>query len=900
MEKYIKLYKQFSDFIISTNSASLSTSEVKLINLILQDFENIASCGTGGGKRAKIINELIQTKSDSISASLNLQNSSGVKQDNQHLVRLISLEIEKFRGFTEKCAFSLEKQYNLVYGPNGSGKSSFCESLEYVLLGYINEAETKRIPVQEYIKNSYLSSYSIPVLKGVNNDGVLVDIHEDYNLYNFCFIEKCRIDSFARLSSFTAANQTQLLSTIFGLDGFNEFVKDFTDNIENYIRTENLKQKEFDEKALLVNTSKQNIINYREDLAKLEEDKRKVESGSDFQKSIVELDEYINGKHTEIGRLRAIEIELQGLTKQKVEFKDVRDHFNQIGYLRQLIDNFKERQQLFDQKIDEINLTDLYRSVLLFESKITDKCPVCETPMLKVGNGLIVAENPYENAKIKLNQLKDAAAIQENRNKSWEQLIMKKTEFIENLLSFIKTVKILSKEIGIVLPKEVIGAKSSDIIGQGIFLFKLGLFLDDLESKRDVIFQCEADLNKLNADIEHSNDTRRLLVTEKEKLDKLNLEIQKIKTQETTFRSLLSKAQSEMDSFNSSNADFLKAIENEQKIIDRNNVFIGAYKSFKQKLVSYKEMLPLQLVTELNDLIKEFYNFINQDDQKFELFHTVKLPIKSNEVIQVSFQDNPTKFVNALQVLSEGHIKCLGLSILLSKSINSESTFLIFDDIVNAIDDDHRGRIRDLILTNDHFKKKQLIITSHSEEFIKDFENSFTKEQYEHSVNKIALLNRISKKIQKAESTAHYLQVAQDYYAKNNKRDCLSNCRRALENVSERLWKKLTGFEKARFNIEVKLILRGPNRKPDLLNLISGIRACLKGIDNESLKEIQELLVWFEGLQTSSPRLWEFLNKGTHEESERDDFDATIVKQILDKSILLDTKVKDKWVTKTA
>src|ERR1700683_2903604 len=98
MEKYIKLYKQFTDFIISINSPSLNTSEVKLINLILEDFENIASCGTGGGKRGKLINELIQTKSDSISASLNLQTGSGIKQDNQHLVRLISIEIEKFRG----------------------------------------------------------------------------------------------------------------------------------------------------------------------------------------------------------------------------------------------------------------------------------------------------------------------------------------------------------------------------------------------------------------------------------------------------------------------------------------------------------------------------------------------------------------------------------------------------------------------------------------------------------------------------------------------------------------------------------------------------------------------------------------------------------------------------------
>ncbi|MGF3860388.1 AAA family ATPase [Salmonella enterica] len=32
----------------------------------------------------------------------------------------------------------------LIYGPNGTGKSSFCEALEYTLLGNVAEAESKR------------------------------------------------------------------------------------------------------------------------------------------------------------------------------------------------------------------------------------------------------------------------------------------------------------------------------------------------------------------------------------------------------------------------------------------------------------------------------------------------------------------------------------------------------------------------------------------------------------------------------------------------------------------------------------------------------------------------------------------------------------------------------------
>ena len=56
-------------------------------------------------------------------------------------------------------------------------------------------------PIYEYIKNYYLGKSSMPMLKGVNEDGELIDLHQDYDTYNFCFVEKCRIDSFARLKT---------------------------------------------------------------------------------------------------------------------------------------------------------------------------------------------------------------------------------------------------------------------------------------------------------------------------------------------------------------------------------------------------------------------------------------------------------------------------------------------------------------------------------------------------------------------------------------------------------------------------------------------------------------------------------------------------------------------------
>jgi len=51
MEKHIKLNKQFLTFVSFIKDLALKPYEVRLINLILQNFEKIAVCGTAAGKR---------------------------------------------------------------------------------------------------------------------------------------------------------------------------------------------------------------------------------------------------------------------------------------------------------------------------------------------------------------------------------------------------------------------------------------------------------------------------------------------------------------------------------------------------------------------------------------------------------------------------------------------------------------------------------------------------------------------------------------------------------------------------------------------------------------------------------------------------------------------------------
>ena len=54
------------------------------------------------------------------------------------------------------------------------------------------------------------------------------------------------------------------------------------------------------------------------------------------------------------------------------------------------------------------------------------------------------------------------------------------------------------------------------------------------------------------------------------------------------------------------------------------------------------------------------------------------------------------------------------------------------------------------------------------------------------------------------------------------------------------------------------------------------------------------ILSYLAGLETINKQIWNYLNKGTHEEFDRDDFDAKIVAEVLDKLIQLETELHQK------
>ena len=219
MSSFNKTKSQFNQFIRTLKPDKITPYEIKLINLILDNFDSVASGGTAAGKRASLINDLINRNRNSISQDLKKIEETAT-HSNANIIKLNLLEVENFRGFATKETFQLDKPKVLVYGPNGSGKTSFCEALEFSLLGYLSEAESKRIDVKQYITNVYTKKFTQPLITGTNSKSEVVNLTTNPDSYYFCFIEKNRIIDFARYSSKTQGQQENLLATLFGLDEF--------------------------------------------------------------------------------------------------------------------------------------------------------------------------------------------------------------------------------------------------------------------------------------------------------------------------------------------------------------------------------------------------------------------------------------------------------------------------------------------------------------------------------------------------------------------------------------------------------------------------------------------------------------------------------------------------------
>lgn len=103
MSKSLVEFKRF----LAKSAPTLSEHEKKLANIMLMRFDEIAAVGVAGGRRGKVLAKLIVDNGDAASPALEIAADEGNVNESE-IVRLTKLEVEHFRGFSEKHTFEFK------------------------------------------------------------------------------------------------------------------------------------------------------------------------------------------------------------------------------------------------------------------------------------------------------------------------------------------------------------------------------------------------------------------------------------------------------------------------------------------------------------------------------------------------------------------------------------------------------------------------------------------------------------------------------------------------------------------------------------------------------------------------------------------------------------------------
>ena len=110
-------------------------------------------------------------------------------------------------------------------------------------------------------------------------------------------------------------------------------------------------------------------------------------------------------------------------------------------------------------------------------------------------------------------------------------------------------------------------------------------------------------------------------------------------------------------------------------------------------------------------------------------------------------------------------------------------------------------------------------------------------------------------------------------------REALAQGRRALEMLSEKVWKWLVSHDQGVLSVQ----LAGVGAEVGLRNLCDALRRRLTDATTFDHPHKPRLLTAYNRILgiPSTNLVWNYLNKGTHEEADRDDFDAALVESVV-------------------
>jgi DNA sulfur modification protein DndD len=144
------------------------------------------------------------------------------------------------------------------------------------------------------------------------------------------------------------------------------------------------------------------------------------------------------------------------------------------------------------------------------------------------------------------------------------------------------------------------------------------------------------------------------------------------------------------------------------------------YRTLYRDLLDYKLELEKARITGIEAKAAEYYRAINNHDDDHEQIASLTFDRQADSYrIKITSVDG--SFLDAFAVLSEGHLRALGLSILLAMAEKNNFPLIVFDDVVNAIDTDHRSNIIDLFFSDAYLRRIQMVVTTHDRLFWERF-----------------------------------------------------------------------------------------------------------------------------------------------------------------------------------
>lgn len=846
---------EFHRFLTTLARGEVSEDVRKLGSVIWANLDALAEVGAGRRARSKRLVPLAIQELDASTAEIPA--IDGAQAAGRPFVRVDNLVVGPFRGFMRQETFDLSRPVSLIYGANGTGKSSLCEALELALLGYVNEAEAKRIDLRAYCNNARLGRHTPPALSVQDEAGGIVPCIPNEEALRFCFVERNRIEGFARIAARTPGDQRQLIATLFGVDEFDNFVRGFNPDLDQDLNLEGDRAKELGARRQGLVAAEQ-IVNSQDQRAEsfCEQDiewSSRVLPGGSYE----DANQWLFGSKESPGRLPSLQTALdapvpalRGLRRADLEDR-----------LRIVLDERHELEQLTEQlrsRASEVSFQQLYEAVSALSEVSPEACPACGTALTETFS------NPYDRAREGLHQLAELAALQRLHQDHRQALVLAKGQLFDQMQRVLIALAESSSWNGLALPQEPTGKW-------------LSAWLENDRSAWTELLAGVDQLELVDQATQQALVDRGHLIEERNRLAELEREHVALVSAKELWARELEEARSLIARFEETNRALIAEVVAERPIIELHLRVKMAYDTLLAHLRRFMADLPGQMLHGLGERARVFFNGFNREDPPGDLLSALHLPVAENEKIELEFEGEPGQRYDALLILSEGHIRCLGLAILLAKNVESSCPVVIFDDAVNAIDDDHRAGIWRTLFEDGELGGKQIILTSHAEEFLGRIEQVVDPQ----NVGKFKFLPHEGEhelRVDTNPPSKNYVSLAQSELAADNKRDALLNCRRGLENLTDRLW---TWTSRRQFGpLELKLIK--PGAPYELRNKCEKLRALLRNrTDPPALQGAYNALDAMLGVDGGSIE-WGYLNSGTHEAERRHEFDRSTVRSIVE------------------